>query len=100
MIRFILAAVAIVALLLGLLPLGALKLGAPSSVDLVLSGIAILVFVAAAAGSAILDYLVRLRREAEKQTALLEEIARNTRPPGAADKPESAVAYRIPGING
>ena len=56
------------------------------------------VFVVAGSMSAALDYLIHLRRQAEKQTALLEEIARNTRPPGTPS-PASAVQYRIPGIN-
>jgi hypothetical protein len=40
----------------------------------------------------------RIVHEQERQTALLEEIARNTRKPGDAAKGESSVSYKIPGI--
>lgn len=43
------------------------------------------------------SYLRYLLGEARKQTSLLEEIARNTRPPGSPEKPASSVKYRTPG---
>ena len=56
------------------------------------------IFVLAGTGAAVLEYLIGLSKEAKRQTALLEDIARQTRVPGSDSKSESSATYRIPGL--
>ena len=64
---------------------GALTLGVSSTaIHEIMAACYFLIFAVAGSGVAICEHISRLRSEAEKQTAMLEKIARYTKPPEPA----------------
>jgi cytochrome c biogenesis factor len=95
--RFVLSVFAALALVSGVL----VSLLAQSAAHEILGACGMIVFAIAGGSAAIIEHQKRLIREAEKQTKLLEQLARGAGG-GAGEKaaPPATPSYRIPGLDG